>query len=305
MSIPIKNSKGRFAMVKAKKKKTTKKPKKKPKNIVKPKKAKQKEESHLGKPDLKTFDDLLMSEYTKNERLDHLMLLSNVSFKRKELRESMVEKIMYESVLGLDEVCNLLYTEEELRSICVEIGIEGIGNKKKGNLIGMLVKALPAAALRKIITVIEESYEEERELVIDNLFIIHPDGVCLYSYNLEPISVGDVHMVTGALNAIERLLKEITKSKERLEHIDVGENKALIFEYGTLDLSRGKKRYINWNLIGVLLLNKESLLARNLLKEFLRKFEDRYEDDLYHHGGHLNVFQDSSEIVKNVFDFYF
>ncbi|MHA1144606.1 MAG: hypothetical protein ACTSRW_07710 [Candidatus Helarchaeota archaeon] len=254
---------------------------------------------------IRYFDDLLASKHTSEDRLNHLMVLSNVSFKLEESRASIIEKIMYESVLGLDEATNILYTEDELRKICNELGIIGVENRTKSNLIGILLKHLPAKRKRKIETIIEENIEEEKELHIHNIFLIHPDGCCLYSYNLEPISIGDVQIVTSALNAIDSLIREITRSKQRLDSIDIKE-KELIFEYGKLDLAKETdQHYPKWNLIGVLLLNQDSALARSLLREVVTKFEQRFENYLYDFDGCLDVFESADDIIREVFDFYF
>ncbi|MHC1591829.1 MAG: hypothetical protein ACXQS8_07070 [Candidatus Helarchaeales archaeon] len=255
---------------------------------------------------LKYFEDLLASKFTNQECLEHLMRLSNVSFKLKESRESMIEKIMYESVLGLDEAADILYNETELRAICKYLGLKNLEGKTKSNLIGMILKQLPPRKQRKIETVIDERVEEERDLHIYNVFIMHPDGCCLYSYNLEPISVGDVQIITSALNAIDLLVREITKSQKHLDSIDI-KDKELIFEYGKMDLTRpGMRQDGPWTLIGVLLLNEDSSLARKLLREVVERFEKTFEKDLLEFNGCLDKFEaKGDEIIKDIFDFYF
>ncbi|NHI93384.1 MAG: hypothetical protein EAX96_12935 [Candidatus Lokiarchaeota archaeon] len=255
------------------------------------------------KLEFETFDDLLFSSFTRKDKLFYLVDLSNLSYKVDESKESLADKLLYESTIGLDEMANILWEVFELRDICNGLGLD-TANKNKNHLIGMIIKHLSCKKKRKIKTIIEEAVEDDLErLRIYNIFVMYPDGRALFSYNLEAIPVGDSSMITSALNAISHLIKEITKGT-KLDSIDVTD-KELIFEYGKVNLAPEDPERIGWNLIGVALINKESKEAKRLLKEFLEKFEKQHIGCLLpRFDGCLDYFKDAIDIVFESFSEY-
>jgi len=285
-------------LAKAKKRSKTKKSKKKRKSKKSKKKKKVSKKPKLA---FKTFDDLLLSEKTTKDKLFRLVDLSNLSYTMDESKENLVKKLLYESTMGLDEMANMLWDLDTLKEICQLLNL-GVTNKQKNNLIGVLIAFLHCEKQRKIETVIEEAVEEDLErLRIFNLFIIFPDGRSLFSYNLEAIPIGEASMITSALSAIGHLLKEITKSVERLDSIDVTD-KHLLFEYGKENLAPDEKKKKNWNLVGVLMVNKENKRAKQLLKDFLNKFEKKYLEFIKpYFDGCIDYFKDAELLIKEVF----
>ncbi len=236
------------------------------------------------------FDDLLSSNFVSDEKLVSLAVLGNISRKETETKTSLALKILYESVYGLDEILNILFTEDGLRQICEVLELN-VSKKSKRNMIGMIINALPTKQKRKIETVIDEHLEDSERLIIYNLFVMYKSGVCLFSYNLEPLEIGDSSLITSALNAINSLLMEITQTNTSLDSIDIQE-KQLIFEY-------------IGDIVGVLLLNKETLLAKRLLHEFLSEFNEKYKIELYPWTGDTLIFEDAVDLVKKDFGGYF
>jgi len=231
-----------------------------------------------------------------------LIDLANISRQSIETKESLCVKLLYESTYGLDEVLNLCFTKNELENICHLLNLDTV-RKKKPNLIGMIVETLPPKKKRKIETIIEEDLEEDyEEAKIYNLFVIYYDGRCLFSYNPEPLDIGDSHLISSALNAISHLMKKITKSEEKLRNIDMGD-KELIFQYGTMELPNPKKpNSAPQNLVGVLLVNRETPQMIRFLKEFIKKFEEKYKDFLVPEwNGVTDVFLSAYELIDETF----
>ncbi|MFX1453338.1 MAG: hypothetical protein ACFFCM_21065 [Promethearchaeota archaeon] len=240
-------------------------------------------------PKFKFFEDLLVSDFVLEEKLLKLTEMGNISRKEKETKTSLAMKLIYESVYGLDEILNILFNEDTLRQICENLGLE-TARKSKINMIGMIIRALPTKEKRKVETIIDEQLEDTEHLIIYNLFIMYRNGSCLFSYNLEPLDIGDSSLITSALNAINSLLQEIAKTNGKLDHIDI-ENKDLIFDY-------------KGDIIGVLLLNKENDVAKQLLHKFLDEFHEKYYDKIYPWIGIVSGF-DAEDLVKEDFASYF
>ena len=241
-------------------------------------------------PKIKFFEDLLLSKFVTKEKLLALVELGNISRKQFETKKSLVIKLTYESVYGLDEILNILFTEDELKNICSTLKLE-LTRQNKKNLISLLIKSLPTEKERKLETVIDEGIEFTGRLIIYNLFIIYKNGTCLFSYNLEPLDIGSSSLITSALNAIEGLIQEITQTNSRLESIDIKE-KELIFEY-------------KGDIIGVLLLNKETKEARAILRTFLTQFIERYEKNLFPYDGNTATFDNAIDLIEKNFASYF
>ena len=113
---------------KTKAKKKTKVAKKKAKKVKKSLKKKV-----LDKLEYETLDELLYSSYTRKDKLFYLVDLSNLSYKVDESKESLAEKVLYESTIGLDEMANILWDGYELRDICEKLHLD-VTNKNKNHL---------------------------------------------------------------------------------------------------------------------------------------------------------------------------
>ncbi len=266
--------------------------------IIIPKRIKKGRKSIKKEKQIKHFDDILLSNLVSKKKILELVELANISRQQSESKESLCLKIMYESTYGLDELLDICFDKKELEDICNTLNLD-TSDKKKPNLIGMIVETLPPKKKRKVDTVIEEDLEEEFDKAkIFNLFVANFDGRCLFSYNPEPLGVGDSHLISSALNAIGHLIRHITKSEEKLRNIDMGD-KELIFEYGTIDLPPTKLESVPQSrLIGVLLVNRETSQMKKFLKEFIKKFEKKYKQFLIPvWNGNMDVFLSAYELV--------
>lgn len=266
-------------------------------NFIPKKKAKSRKFSNNTK-ELTYFDDFLLSNLISKEKLLELVDLANISRQTVETKASLCMKIMYESTYGLDELLDLCFDNNQLIEICNMLDLD-TSNNNRAHLIGMIVEVLPSRKKRKVTTIIEEEIEEDfHKARIYNLFMIYFDGRCLFSFNPEPLDVGDSQLISSALNAISHLMIKITKSEERLKHIDLGDKK-LIFEYGNMEIPNPMMPGSPPNyLVGVLLVNQETTQMKEFLKEFIKKFETRYKDILVPNwDGNTDVFISAYELV--------
>ena len=256
----------------------------------------------------KTFDDLLNSDLVVKEKLQKLLELADL--KKKNInKKQMVDTLLYDSVLGLDEILNILFTEFELVKICKIFDEKSnVLTYKKSNLIGILIRILDTKRERKIETVIDEKIDDDMifQPIIYYLFLMVPDGRAVFSFNFRPIEIGDLTMFTSALNGISILLEELTK-RDRLENIELGTKDQqdteleLMFEYGDLELNYTN----NKNLIGVLLVNKENKKIREYLKNFIINFEQLYGNNfLPSWNGRISDFYSAKHLVYNIFSDY-
>ncbi|MHA1788423.1 MAG: hypothetical protein ACTSXT_04260, partial [Candidatus Helarchaeota archaeon] len=204
---------------------------------------------------------------------------------------------------------NILFTEFELREIWKYIEPRSNNfNYKKSNIIGILIKILPIKGQRKIETVIEEAIDEDMIFrpLIYYLFIMMPDGRAVFTFNFRPIEIGDLTMFTSALNGISILLEELTK-RDRIENIELSTKEQkdteleLMFEYGELELNYS----LNKNLIGILIVNKETEKIRQALKDFISEFEKKYGNHfLPEWNGRISDFYSAKHLVYKIFSDY-
>lgn len=263
--------------------------------------------------DFKTLDELLNSDFIVKEKLASLLDLAEIN-KKNLTKSQMVNEILYNTVLGLDEILNILLTEFELRRILRIIDKDNELDPalyKKSNIIGILLKLLPTKRERKIETVIEEAIDEDQMYqrpIIYFLTIMMPDGRAIFSFNFRPVEIGDLTMFTSAINGISILLEELTK-RDKLENIELstrGEKGTdsdleLLFEYGDLKLNYQN----NKNLVGIILVNKDSEEVRNHLKNFIKDFEGEYHDNFFPQwNGRVSDFYYAKHIVYKLFTDY-
>ncbi len=256
----------------------------------------------------KTIDDLLNSDFVILEKLEKLLKIADKNPENMN-KEQMVEILLYDTVLGLDEILNILFTEFELREIWKYIEPRSNNfNYKKSNIIGILIKILPTKGQRKIETVIEEAIDEDMIFrpLIYYLFIMMPDGRAVFTFNFRPIEIGDLTMFTSALNGISILLEELTK-RDRIENIELSTKEQkdteleLMFEYGELELNYS----LNKNLIGILIVNKETEKIRQALKDFISEFEKKYGNHfLPEWNGRISDFYSAKHLVYKIFSNY-
>lgn len=122
------------------------------------------------------------------------------------------------------------------------------------------------------------------------LYIIYDDGRGVFDYAFRSDEIQDPGLVSGMFSAITSFVKEMTKSTEALKKIDHGDI-TILLEYGN-------------KIFGALFIKgTQSSEVREPLKEFVKKFEDKYGDVLKDWTGSLTPFlnEDNNKMVEDVF----
>jgi hypothetical protein len=122
------------------------------------------------------------------------------------------------------------------------------------------------------------------------LYIIYDDGRGVYNYAFRSDSLQDPGLVSGMFSAITSFVKEMTKSTEVLKKIDHGDI-TILLEYGN-------------KIFGALFIKgTQSSEVRAPLKEFVKKFEEKYGDILKDWSGSLSHFKEdvNNKLVEDTF----
>ncbi|MFW9864554.1 MAG: hypothetical protein ACFFEN_00515 [Candidatus Thorarchaeota archaeon] len=122
------------------------------------------------------------------------------------------------------------------------------------------------------------------------LYIIYEDGRGIFNYAFRSDEIQDPGLVSGMFSAITSFVKEMTKSSEALKKIDHGDI-SILLEYGD-------------NIFGALFIKgTQSAEVRVPLKEFVKKFEEKYESVLSNWTGALSPFkdEDNDKMVEETF----
>jgi len=120
------------------------------------------------------------------------------------------------------------------------------------------------------------------------LYIIYDDGRGIFNYPFLKESAQDPGLVSGMFSAITSFIKEMTKSTEVLKKIDHGDI-TILLEYGE-------------RIFGALFIKgNESAEVRGYLRDFVKKFEDKYSEVLKDWSGALIYFKDDAKLVEDIF----
>ncbi|MEX2682850.1 MAG: hypothetical protein Q6373_014765, partial [Candidatus Sigynarchaeota archaeon] len=124
---------------------------------------------------------------------------------------------------------------------------------------------------------------------IEQLFIIHKSGVCLYYfYFKQREQMTDEHLVSGAISSINIMLKEMVESREREISIIDKKNKTVLF--------------VPMEFITVVMFCSENITSiKRRLKEFSQKFEILYRNLLEDWNGEITEFQSAENVVREYF----
>lgn len=120
------------------------------------------------------------------------------------------------------------------------------------------------------------------------LYIIYDDGRGIFNYPFVEETAQDPGLVSGMFSAITSFIKEMTKSTEVLKKIDHGDI-TILLEYGQ-------------RIFGALFIKgNESAEVRGRLRDFVKKFEEKYSDVLKDWSGALIYFKDDAKLVEEIF----
>jgi hypothetical protein len=124
------------------------------------------------------------------------------------------------------------------------------------------------------------------EKTLGALYILLPNGACIYTFNFKQIKAIDPQLLGSGLTGIVMMVQEMTKSKQRLEFIKQ-QWKNLYVEYG---------RHVT-----VALLGEEHLkIISEKLEQFVGEFE-RLFSDMGHWEYSTEEFKITNMLVRNIF----
>ena len=145
-------------------------------------------------------------------------------------------------------------------------------------LVGILVWIMP---LPEILSAKESDWQKS----LRNMYVFNRDSTCLYAKNFiskdESLKLPSEDLITGGLAGILTLISEITNEKKNLRIIDKDKIK-IYFSYG--------KSII----VALTSTNYLPILFKKLLI-FTKAFERKFDFDLTHFAGKINVFLDGTE----------
>ncbi|MHA1341376.1 MAG: MFS transporter [Promethearchaeota archaeon] len=124
-----------------------------------------------------------------------------------------------------------------------------------------------------------------------HLYIVHESGLLIYEHSFVEEDLATSDLVSGGIIGLVTMLKEITKSKDRLRTIDHG-NKKIMFRWSS-----------DGNVIFVLVVKYELIVLRNKLKEFATEFEQHFgrEKMQLEHGVNVADWEDTKFLIDKYF----
>lgn len=133
--------------------------------------------------------------------------------------------------------------------------------------------------------------EMEWQEALYHLYIIHESGILIYDHSFVDEKLASSDLVSGGIIGLTTMLKEITKSKDRLRTIDHG-NKKIMFLWSE-----------NGDAIYVLVTKYELVVLRNKLEAFAEKFEEYFGEEQLKLSGGLDVSQweDTKYLINEFF----
>ncbi len=156
---------------------------------------------------------------------------------------------------------------------------------------------MPDEKLKKILRYLHENYiidiyDCEFKIVtpapvIEGIYIVNTDGIALYSKSFGEVKVEPL-LISGMLSAITSFVKETTRSQQYLQAIDHGDV-VLMIEYGD-------------GFFVTLLANRETPEIRMKLREFVRRFQEKYGEILKRWSGDPGEFENVEKLVNEVFE---
>jgi len=127
--------------------------------------------------------------------------------------------------------------------------------------------------------------EADWAVTLRNLYVFNKDSICLYAKSFLPetdmIELPPEDLITGGLTGIMTLISEITNEKKNLRIIDKDRVK-IYFSYGR-------------SVIVALITTKFLPVLFKKMERFTKSFEKRFEDDLLHFRGKINVFLEKTD----------
>ncbi len=123
---------------------------------------------------------------------------------------------------------------------------------------------------------------------IRHLYILNPNGLCLFQHSFKMQSITDEDLLGGSLIAIQSLMKEMIQSDKFLQVIDHGDAK-IIFDR-------------NPYAIGIIIADEDLYVLHFKLKRLLKEFDLLFGPIMTDWAGNLDIFKTFCSSVNKIFE---
>ncbi len=123
---------------------------------------------------------------------------------------------------------------------------------------------------------------------IRQLYILDPNGLCLFQQTIRSESVADKDLLGGSLMAVQSLMKEMIKSEKSLQVIDHGDAK-IIFKQ-------------SFHAVAIMIADEDLYVVHNKLQQLLKEFELLFGNLMYRWSGNLDLFKPLQPVVNKIFE---
>lgn len=130
--------------------------------------------------------------------------------------------------------------------------------------------------------------EFDWEKKVRHLFLLNPEGLCIYQFAFKSGTISDEDLFSGSLMAIQSLMQEMVKSEKTIRVID-HEDVKILFERSP-------------HCIGVILAEEDLYIVHFKLQQLLSEFELLFGPTMPNWKGDLDHFQPLNSVIKRIFE---
>lgn len=123
---------------------------------------------------------------------------------------------------------------------------------------------------------------------IRHLYMLTPQGICIFQKAFKMKSITDEDLFGGSLVAIQSLMQEMIKSEKKLRVID-HEDAKILFKQGP-------------QIIAIMVADEDLSIVQFKLEKLLKEFEFIYGNLMEKWSGDLNLFQPLEAVVNRIFE---
>ena len=123
---------------------------------------------------------------------------------------------------------------------------------------------------------------------IRQLYILDPNGLCLFQQTIRSESVADKDLLGGSLMAVQSLMKEMIQSDQSLQVIDHGDAK-IIFEQ-------------SFHAVAIMIADEDLYVIHMKLQQLLKEFEALFGNLMYKWSGNLDLFKPLQPVANKIFE---
>ena len=123
---------------------------------------------------------------------------------------------------------------------------------------------------------------------IRHLYLLTPDGICVFQHSFKTRSIRDDDLFGGSLMAIQNILKDMMQSDKNLSVID-HEDAKIIFKQSK-------------SIIAVMVADEELYIVDRKLEQLLNEFELSFGEMMQDWSGNVSLFQSLKYNVSKIFE---